>query len=47
MATCLEVGDCFAMVAQDSTKDNVDFWVLMCVERLHMVTKDMHVDAFG
>jgi hypothetical protein len=42
----LEVGDCFAIVAQDNIEDNVGFWVLMCVERLHMVTQDMHVDAF-
>jgi hypothetical protein len=47
LATCLEVGDNFVVIAQDNIENNACFWVLMCVERLHMVTKDMHVDAFG
>jgi hypothetical protein len=47
LATCLEIGDCFVVITQDNTKDSASFLVLMCVEGLHMVTKDMHVDAFG
>jgi hypothetical protein len=43
----LEVGDCFVIATQDNTEDSVGFWVLMCVEGLHMVIKDMHMDAFG
>jgi hypothetical protein len=46
LATCLEIGDCFVVVAQGNTKDSVGFWVLMCVEGLHMVTKNIHVEAF-
>jgi hypothetical protein len=47
LATFLEVGDYFVVVAQNNIEDNVGFWILMCVEGLHMVTKDMNVDAFG
>jgi hypothetical protein len=42
-----KLGDNFVIVAQDNTENNVGFWVLMFVEGLHMVIKDMHVVAFG
>ncbi len=47
LVACLEVNDYFVIVATDDVKDNVGFWVLMCIEKLDMVTKDKHVDAYG
>jgi hypothetical protein len=47
LAACFEVGDYFVVVAIDDVKDSVGFWVLMCTKKLHMVTKDKQIDAYG
>lgn len=44
---CLEVGNYFSIVANNDKENNFKFWVVICVEGLHMVTKDKHVYAFG
>jgi hypothetical protein len=47
LAACLEVGDYFAVATIDDAEDNAGFWVLMCTKRLHMVTKEKHVNTYG
>jgi hypothetical protein len=34
LVTCLEVRDCFVVVAQDNTENNGSFWVSMCAKGL-------------
>jgi hypothetical protein len=32
LATCLEIGECFVVVANDDTKDGARFWILICTK---------------
>jgi hypothetical protein len=48
LTTCLEIGDYFAIIDNDDIKtSSVGFWILMFTKRLHVVTLERHVDAYG
>jgi hypothetical protein len=47
LATTLEVGDHFAVVAEEGNSEGVDFYILLCQKSLHEVREDSIEDSWG
>jgi hypothetical protein len=48
LTICLEVGDYFVIVTNGNIKtSSVGFWILMFTKRLHVVTLERNIDAYG
>ncbi|CAM6096299.1 unnamed protein product [Calypogeia fissa] len=47
LASTLEEGENFAVLAEPDDETGPQFWILLCTERLHMVEEESKIDHYG